>query len=492
MTLKDFKNITLNPNQVSNEIPIEINEILTQTSLFSNICDEFNKKVVGEELSCRVIFLCASGRLVINSSISSYNLLVNDDAGVGKDYIVNAVLSILPKWYYVKRTRISPTAFTYWHNSKFEPEWTWNGKIFYAEDISEGVLNSDVFKVMCSSGSTASVVINQKTIDIEIDGKPVIITTTATATPNPELVRRFVILSLDSSQNQTEAILKRHSEYARSGIVPEYNELIIDSFQYLERVKVKIPFADNIARYFPTKSIIMRTNYPRFLDFIRSATALYQFQREKDLEDFLLATGQDYNIARECFLRLFSNKYMIPLTINQKKILSFFENVPELKGSISQLHGKYMNWITDKGLGHNLRLLSNYGLLEVSVEKDSMNRDMEVYSLSKSFSPNQKIELPTYEELCQNASISSLSTIPTLSSLSTLSRDSEDTEDREALNRPPTNSNWGSLKVLFKHNPELYEVDLIANAVCSEEELSKWKLEGLIYSSKTGFIRRID
>jgi len=112
-----------------------------------------------------------------------------------------------------------------------------------------------------------------------------------------------------------------------------------------------------------------------------------------------------------------------------------------------------MNWITDKGLGHNLRLLSNYGLLEVSVEKDSMNRDMEVYSLSKSFSPNQKIELPTYEELCQNASISSLSTIPTLSSLSTLSRDSEDTEDREALNRPPTNSNWGSLKVLFNIIP---------------------------------------
>jgi len=127
---------------------------------------------------------------------------------------------------------------------------------------------------------------------------------------------------------------------------------------------------------------------------------------------------------------------MIPLTINQKKILSFFENVPELKGSISQLHGKYMNWITDKGLGHNLRLLSNYGLLEVSVEKDSMNRDMEVYSLSKSFSPNQKIELPNIRRIMSKCFYIFPIYYTYFIFLSTLSRDSEDTEDREALNRP--------------------------------------------------------
>src|SRR3989344_1740266 len=310
-----------------NYIPEENLSILENSSLFNLITeDEFDKKIVGELETRKVIFLCAAGgRLVINSQLASFNLLVNDDAGTGKDYIVANTLSILPKNCYVHKTRISPTVFTYWHNSEVEPDWTWNGKVFYPEDISEPVLNSDVFKVMCSNGSSATIVIKQKAIDIDIEGKPVLITTTASATPNPELTRRFVILSLNSSEDQTKAIMKKHAEYKKKGIVPEYNPIYTESMKYLKRVKVKIPYADLIDKHFPSKNIIMRTHFPRFLDFISASAAFYQFQRIADNEDFILASSEDYDLARICFLRLCSNKYMIPLTINQKKILEMFE-----------------------------------------------------------------------------------------------------------------------------------------------------------------------
>lgn len=391
------------------DIPSDILELLKKPNFFDLITEEeFDKKIVGEIETRKVIFLCgAGGRLVRNAQISSYNLLVNDESGAGKDYITGAVLEILPKDIYIKKTRISPTVFTYWHTPQYEPNWTWDGRVFYNEDISEAVLNSDVFKVMCSSGSSATIVIKQRAYEIDIKGKPVMITTTATAIPNPELTRRFVFLNLDSSEDQTKAIMKRHSDYKQKGIVPEYNPKYQEALSCLKRVKVRIPFAGLIDPHFPSKNIIMRTQYPRFLDYIAASTGLYQYQRETDSEGYTLAAQQDYEIARACFLKLCSNKYMIPLTINQKNILAGFENDPHLSGSASELHNGKMSFLSLKALITNLRILVKYGILEITIQKDTWNRDIECFSLSKGYKPNERLEIPSFKNLCKNATIPS-------------------------------------------------------------------------------------
>lgn len=383
------------------QINFDVQELLKNPVLFDLITEhEFDKKIVGEIEARKVIFLCACGRLVENCQIASYNLLVNDEAGIGKDYVVEAVLNILPKQSYIHKTRISPAVFTYWHNSKYEPDWTWDGKVFYPEDISQNVLNSDVFKVMSSKGSSATIVIKQKAIDIKIIGKPVMITTTASTIPNPELTRRYAILGLDSSENQTKKIMERHSEFRKQGIIPEYDEIYTIALSKLKRVKIKIPFADLIYTHFPTKNIMMRTNYPRFLDLISASTSFHQFQRKTDSAGYYLAEGQDYDIARECFLKLCSNKYMVNLTINQKKILEKFESWERgVKGSVTQLHPK-MSFLSIPALQTNLGILTKYGILQTSTEKDSWNRDLTMYSLAENYNiDSQQINIPTYAEL---------------------------------------------------------------------------------------------
>lgn len=376
-------------------------EILKDPELFSKITEEeLDKKIVGEIESRKVIFLCgAGGRLVENSNIASFNLLVNDEAGAGKDYVTAKTLELLPKEYYVKRTRISPAVLTYWNNKTSHPEWTWDGKVFYAEDISENVLNSEVFKVMCSSGSSATITIKQKAVDIEIEGKPVIITTTATATPNPELTRRFVILNLDSSEEQTTAIMKRKGEYAKTGIIPEYNKDYTYALRMLKRVKVRIPYADVLSETLPKKSIMMRTHFDRILDYMKASASFHQYQRKVDEEGFILATGQDYDIARECFMKLTSNKYMIPLTINQKKILRVFEENPKLKGHVNELNTNHIKGMSYGTLKEHLDKLVSYGILQTFLGKDTLNRDIKYYCLDGSYNPNEKIEIPTFEEL---------------------------------------------------------------------------------------------
>lgn len=415
----DFDSLNIKPAKVKTKVtrtgyttavkevgepPKDILKILQNPDLFNLITEkELDKKIVGEEESRKVIFLCgAGGRLVRNCQIASFNLLVNDDAGIGKDYIASNTLNILPKEVYIHKTRISETVFTYWHNPEYEPDWSWDGIVFYPEDISEKVLNSDVFKVMCSSGSSATITIKQKAVEVDIKGKPVLITTTATATPNPELTRRFVILNLDSSENQTKLIMQRHSEYRKKGIVPEYNPKFTEAMRYLRRVNVKIPFADLIDKHFPSKNIIMRTNYPRFLDFISASASFHQYQRKEE-NGFILAEGQDYDIARDCFLKLCSNRYMIPLTINQKKILEVFEKEPHLKASASQFLPLMKGSIsTLRTMQKNLRNLVRYGLLEDDVGKDSYGRDLEIFSLAQSYQQNKSFNLPKFEEIMQN------------------------------------------------------------------------------------------
>ena len=270
--------------EIEEEVPTEMLDLLENKYLFNMITEEeLDKKIVGEVDIRKTIFLCAQGRLVINCQASSYNLLINSESGAGKDYIASNTLEMIPRHVYEKKTRISPTAFTYWHSN--DPLWTWDGKICYLEDISSGVFNHEVFKVMTSTGSAATIVKEQVAIEIIVNGKPVMITTSASANPNPEMLRRFTILPLDETEDQTQAILLRQAEVASKSISPYYNDDLIDCQSHLKRVKVIIPFAEKIISILPKDHIFIRTHFTRFLDYIKASCAFHQYQRETDEEE---------------------------------------------------------------------------------------------------------------------------------------------------------------------------------------------------------------
>jgi len=121
--------------------------LLTNPKLLQNLMLELDKTVTGEYLTRHAILITAAGIWVANHATSSYNLMVNSESGAGKDHVTRHTLAIFPKDSVVTRTRISPTAFTYWHNSKYEPDWTWNGKICYLQDTNNSVLNCDCSKL---------------------------------------------------------------------------------------------------------------------------------------------------------------------------------------------------------------------------------------------------------------------------------------------------------------------------------------------------------
>lgn len=379
---------------IDGRVPSKYERHLKDPHLLENLKREVQLSVVGEDESIKTLIIATAGKDVKNSHTASYNLIVNGPSGVGKDFVVKAVANLWPKEVCVQRTRISPTAFTYWHNSKFEPEWSWDGKILVLQDISEGVLNSDVFKVMQSDGSSATIVIKNMACDIIIKGKPVCIITTAKSSPNPELVRRNTMCYLDEHEDQTKAILKKQAKQAALGIIEKPNEELLDALRYLKRVNVIIPFADHFVDQFPTNNIIMRTSFNRFVDYIKASAALHQCQRKIDAEGNIIASGEDYNISADIFRHLTKNDSMIPLTRDQQEILAAFKE-PGFKYSVETLSNTLP--ISDKWLRIQLDRLVELGILEVEGLKIELS-DRTVRHYSKVLIDN-KLDLKSYEDL---------------------------------------------------------------------------------------------
>lgn len=362
--------------------------ILKDPRLFSIVDKEFDKRIVGEERVRRTIFLVAlGGRLVINAEPTSSNLMVNAVSSAGKDYTVNAVLDILPQNATLRRKRISPKTLDYWHTTKNDPDWTWDEKILYLEDISNDVLNSPVFIVMSSSkGGIATIVDKQKPVELEVRGKPSVIITTASPSLRADLLRRYPIVNLDEEVEQTIEVNKLQAKLKEKGISPEYSKDIKLALEQLKPVKVKIPFASKLAGVLSPHHISMRTNFPRFLEYIAFSTAIHQYQREKDKDGFYLATGEDYKIGVECFKTTMSNIYSIPLTRNQQKILDVMKELPRVKDrkketiedfgkggeeyawySVSDIEPK-ISFISDRQLRRELNKLTDFGFLDKDKE----------------------------------------------------------------------------------------------------------------------------
>lgn len=361
---------------------------------FETLCKEAAKKVVGEEKTIRTLMLIAvGGRLVENCEASSFNFALNDESGLGKDYVAKNVFSLLPQPDYIYRSRISPTALTYMHNAKFEPEWTWNRKLLYLEDISENILNCEVVKTFMTGGSCATVVIRQRAVDVEITGKPVIVLTFANSGMKNETLRRVQLIKMDGSEEQTRRIKEFRKKVAQKGKTPEYDDKIKNAIAELQRIKVVIPQEiTNALDYFPNAKIV-RTGAGRFFDLIRASTAIYQFQREKNEEGYYIATRQDYELAREIFLSLIDSKNMTPITKNQRRLLDVIKEMGNDSNNKKFSAPEIMNRVTflsKPSLYSNLDELSDMGYLKKEVETRNTGSEhfermteVSVYSLKR-------------------------------------------------------------------------------------------------------------
>ena len=318
---------------------------------------------------------------------------MHSESSAGKDYTTKNVLKLVPQSHVFFRTRISPTVLNYWKPYEKIGIKSWDGCILYLPDISEPVLNSDAMKLMCSDGSFITITDKGEARDIEINGKPVIFSTTATTTPNEEILNRFSIVHLDESEEQTKRIMQMQAKRMMEGLSCEYSPSVKQALCFLKRYKVKIPFADKVVKVFPSDRISERRNFERFFDFIKAITCVYQFQREKE-GDFLIAEIEDYDKARNIFMNIQKGVGAIPLNNRQKDIVEILKNETEML-SLAELHKKLKKYIALQNLRPHLDSLVNLKVIEKHFSTDSINREIIKYCIGEEYLNFKPIVLPT-------------------------------------------------------------------------------------------------
>jgi len=208
---------------------------------------------------------------------------------------------------------------------------------------------------------------------------------------------RQQLADIAEAMKQTRDILREQALKAADGIVINSNPLIKESLKYLKRVKVRIPYAKLFVDYFPA-DLVMRTAFNRFIDLIKASASLHQFQRTTDKDNFLLASGEDYNVAVSVMNHLNKEGHSITLTRDQQDILKVFDKPNELY-PVDYINSKVP--LTDKWLRVQLDRLTEMGFLDVDgIKDDKQNRMIRHY---KRLETMEKIYLLQFEDLLKKS-----------------------------------------------------------------------------------------
>jgi hypothetical protein len=284
---------------------------LADPKLMKHIIDAVQARgVIGEEESITALTIKIMLRLVKNADPTSSNVLVSDRTGGGKDFLTKNVCEVLcsSERTYLHRTGLSPKTLNYWQPPDPDDpkiKMSWNGRVLYLEDPDEELIKSQAFKVM-SSGECRTTTLNKDRIVVEhiIDGKPVMIVTSMKTQIDVEGQRRWDAVRVDTSNIVSRAVVDNVLLSATGEKRKKADEEFHRELESLMPYEVIIPWAMKLSPYVEDPDTISRTQVNKLLDYAKASAVLHQWQRQTDEDGRLIATWDDYELARCCFIYL--------------------------------------------------------------------------------------------------------------------------------------------------------------------------------------------
>ena len=318
---------------------------LKKENMLVDIVKEIQKEgIVGEEDTILALLLKFTMRLVINSEPTSSNVVVSDESGGGKDNLIKGIgNAVVKKGFYLHRNGLSSKVFTYWHAN--EENWTWKDKILHMEDPEEELINCQGFKTMASGNPNKVVVKDQKAEEYRSNGKPVLIITSRESQIAMEGVRRWDAVQVDTSNELSEAIA-RYIANKEMGLIDETpNKVLRDALCSLPPRNVVIPFANELVKYL-TFTVQIRTQFHKFLDYIKASAVLHQYQRDKDDKHCIIANVDDLIYASFAYGK-FGNEYGVPLNKDERDFMDILiaEKRPQRVSDILRRFNRSKDWI---------------------------------------------------------------------------------------------------------------------------------------------------
>jgi len=325
----------------------ESHEFLENQNILKQVKDVLDTEIKGEDDTKVLMFLLALSKdfpsktgkpedwKILPQDPMSQNIILSADSSSGKSYMTKAVLKLIGikgQDYFVT-SRITKSVLNYYTNENMD------GKVIFIEELqgldehtqqlrvwmSEGELNLEtVEKIRNEHGIEENVKVRKSTV-----GQPVFISNQAEGKIEEQLNNRSWVLGMDTSQQQTQTILKFQDDLNNkiSHAKNDKIDKIREALKLLKPYHFIVPFANHKNMNIPSNDVRSRRDYTKFLTLIKCSAYLHQYQREiveKDGLQFIVCDIKDYDIAREYAAGILGATFS-GLTISQIDLITFLK-----------------------------------------------------------------------------------------------------------------------------------------------------------------------
>ena len=257
----------------------------------------WRKIIAGEEKNAKLLYLVATTRLLGKCM----NAAIKGPSSAGKSEIRKHVLEYFPPEEIVAFTTLSEKALLYFEDD-FAHKILSMGEAAGADEqglqdyllrelISEGRLRYPVVQKSDGQGMT--------TVTVEKNGPVAFLVTTTRAALHPENETRMLSLEIDDSEQQTIIVLDKVAEVV--GMNAAKTAVNFEPWRDFQRWlgvgnrKVVVPFARELGRLIPPRSVRLRRDFSQILLAIKAHALLHRNHREvDDLGQIVADINEDY------------------------------------------------------------------------------------------------------------------------------------------------------------------------------------------------------
>ncbi len=256
--------------------------LLKDPKLLDRVLEDFNAAgVVGEETNKLVGYLAGVSRK-LDKPLA---VIIQSTSAAGKSALMDAVLAMMPDEESVRYSAMSGQSLFYMGETNLKHKILAIAEEEGAESASYAlkVLQSDGQLTMASTGKDAATG-KLVTQEYHVEGPVMIFLTTTAIEIDEELLNRCVVLTVNESREQTEAIhaIQRSRQTLEGLLANQDRKDIIQLHKNAQRLLrpllIANPYAEQLT--FLNDKTRTRRDHMKYLTLINTITLLHQYQRE--------------------------------------------------------------------------------------------------------------------------------------------------------------------------------------------------------------------
>jgi hypothetical protein len=290
------------------DLRAEAETMLMDRLLIQRIVDDVAAlNVAGEKELTATVYMVGTSRL-LDRSLSA---IAKGPSSSGKSYLIEKTSSLFPPESVIHATQMTPQALFHMRPGSLSHRFIIAGERSRI-DNDEHAEATRALREMLSAGKLSKLMPTKveggriETVQIEQDGPIAYVESTTQSKVFDEDANRCLLLHTDERSEQTRRIIRQlAAAYAHpSGAGP--TERIILRHHALQRMleplPVVVPFAEQLGELIPCERVEVRRAFPHLIGMLQAITLLHQRQRQRNADGALVATAEDYQIARHLLL----------------------------------------------------------------------------------------------------------------------------------------------------------------------------------------------